>query len=115
MILYTLVTNKKLYLIFTIIIFIFAQVYNLFSHNVYSIFMTYAFIIPLVFGFIPSLFKLKIINKYYNAGIITFTIYSLMRGFLEIYGTTNSLIKIYLYIGTILIGIGLIKGLLNKN
>ena len=103
MILYTSVTNKKLYLIITIITFIFSQVYNLFSHNVYSIFMTYAFIIPLALGFIPSLFKLKIINQYYNAGVITFTIYSLMRGFLEIYGTTNSLINVYLYVGITLL------------
>jgi len=101
-ILYTSVTNKKLYLILTIITFIFAQVYNLFSHNVYSIFMTYAFIIPLVFGFIPNLLKLKT-NKYYNASIITLTIYSLMRGFLEIYGTTNSLINVYLYVGITLL------------
>lgn len=102
MILYTSVTNKKLYLILTIITFIFAQVYNLFSHNVYSIFMTYAFIIPLVFGLIPNLFKLKT-NKFYNASIITFTIYSLLRGFLEIYVTTNSLINIYLYVGSTLL------------
>lgn len=113
MILYTSVTNKKLYLILTIITFIFAQVYNLFSHDVYSIFMTYAFIIPLVFGFIPNLLKLKT-NKFYNASIITFTIYSLLRGFLEIYGTTNSLINIYLYVGVILIIISFIQSLLNQ-
>ena len=106
MILYTSATNnKKVYLITSIITFIFAQVYNIFSHNVYSTFMTYAFIIPLIFGFIPSVLniKLKLINnKLYKASIFTFLAYSLLRGFLEIYGTTNSLINIYLYVGIVL-------------
>lgn len=120
MILYTSVTNNnKVYLVTSIITFIFAQVYNLFSHNVYSIFMTYAFMIPLVFGFIPSILniykKININNKLYKASIFTFLAYSLSRGFLEIYGTTNSLINIYLYVGSILLILSFIKGLFKTN
>lgn len=114
MILYTSVTNyKKIYLIIIIVTFIFAQIYNLFSHNVYSIFMTYAFIIPLIFDIILKILKTRKVIKLnlglYTAGAITLTIYSLMRGFLEIYGTTNNLINIYLFVGIILFLISLLK------
>lgn len=63
--------------------------------------MTYAFVIPLLLGIIPNL-KVKT-NKLYNASVITLIVYSLLKGFLEIYGTTNNLISIYLYISIILL------------
>lgn len=44
----------------------------------------------------------------YNAGIATLTIYSILKGVLEIYGTTNSLIVWYLYIAVILIVVALV-------
>lgn len=114
MILYTSVTNyNKVYLIIIIVTFLFAQIYNLFSHNVYSIFMTYAFIIPLIFGIILKILKTRKLIKLnpgiYTAGVVTLTIYALMRGFLEIYGTTNFLINIYLFVGIILFIISLLK------
>ena len=68
--------------------------------------MTYSFTIPLILGLLPNI-KIKT-NKLYNASVITLTIYSLIRGFLEIYGTTNNLINIYLYTSIILFIISII-------
>ena len=101
MILYTSATNKTKFIIITLVTLAFSRIYNIFSHDVHSLYMTYAFIIPLLLGILPNL-KIKT-NKVYNASVITLTIYSLMRGFLEIYGTTNNLISIYLYISIILL------------
>ena len=101
MILSTLGTNKALFIIITLVTLVFSSIYNLFSHGVHSIYMTYAFVIPLLLGIIPNL-KVKT-NKLYNASVITLIVYSLLKGFLEIYGTTNNLISIYLYISIILL------------
>ena len=91
--------------------FIFGFIYELFSHDVYSKYMMYAFIIPLILGtfgyFIIYILKE---NKYltnigitiYNLSIITFTLGSIMKGVLEIYGTTNKLVSSYFIIGLIL-------------
>lgn len=117
MILFTLDTKylKKqsiVYIFITIFCYIFAKVYELYSHGVYSAFMSNAYLIPLIFGAIVSLIqsvsgKTKIYNRVsvnlYNASIATFTVYSILRGVLEIYGTTNSLINVYVYVGIVLL------------
>lgn len=76
--------------------------------------MQYAFLIPLL-GLISifTLYVLKIIpNKVsinlFNASVITFTFGSIMKGFLDIYGTTNRLIIIYPIMGLILIFLSVI-------
>lgn len=93
------------------IVCIFGYTYELFSHDVKSNYMRFAFIIPLLLGCVFSLyiyiFKLKkfqnrLFINFYNASIATFTIYSIIKGVLDIYGTTNNLINVYLIIGTIL-------------
>lgn len=105
------------YFLISIFCFIFSRIYEIFSHGVYSKYMMNAFLIPLIFGFIVSLILLisknieinnRISINLYNASIATFTIYSIFRGVLEIYGTTNNLINIYLYIGTILMLLSII-------
>ncbi len=115
MILYMLDTNyfkrqSIVYIIVSIFCFLFGFVYEKFSHQVYSFYMTYAFLIPFLFGFFPSVFMIwfrksqnrKSVNLY-NASLATFTSYSFIRGFLEIYGTTNELIGVYLYVGLFLL------------
>jgi len=109
-----------IYLIQSIGILIFSLIYESFSHDVYSPFMMYAFLIPLILGFIPSLIlrltKRKVSKwtiTFYNLAIATLTIYSLLKGFLEIYGTTNSLINVYIY-ATIALFILAIDNLLKK-
>jgi peptidoglycan/LPS O-acetylase OafA/YrhL len=84
-------------------------VYELFSHGVYSYYMIYAFMVPLVGGAIPCLVtaakagkkrrprdaEATISAKLQLAAVATLTAGSFMRGVLEIYGTTNKLTVIY--------------------
>ena len=94
-----------------------AAVYGLFSHGVYSYFMTYAFMIPLLAGALPHLLTamkeegkkadktaekkpsgLSTILDLYDvqlAFVATLTAGSLLKGALDIYGTTNRLLMIY--------------------
>ena len=121
MILFTLDTNnlKKQvikYFGYSIFFLIFGLIYEYFSHNVYSNYMIYAFLIPAVLGCVVYgilyLLNLKTVpniyaSKIYNSAILTFTLGSIMKGVLEIFGTTNNLINVYfnLGIGLILISI----------
>ena len=115
MTLYILDTNMmkkeiKKFFIISIICLIFSTIYEMFSHQVYSYFMICAFLIPLVFGaglylILNKKKQLKInnwSNSFYKTSLFTFMFGSLMRGVLDIYGTTNSFMIIYLIAGTIL-------------
>ena len=91
---------------------LFGAVYELFSHEVYSYSMIYAFAIPLAGGALPFLavamghigrFPGRISRSLYHAAIMTFTIGSIMKGVLEIYGTTNALLPVYWIAGGLLI------------
>ena len=117
MTLYTLDIKKikeqgKIYIIATLTCVLFAMIYESFSHGVVSNFMVYAFMIPLVLGVIVSymLYFLKIKKlptkleiRTYNAAVATFTFGSIIEGVLQIYGTTNSKIYVYLIIGIMLL------------
>ncbi|MBQ9674075.1 MAG: hypothetical protein IJV39_05570 [Ruminococcus sp.] len=98
------------YIIFTIITAGFGFGYEQFSHEVYSMFMIYAFLVPLVLGALPliiiSLFfsnhlPSRLSLNLYNSGIAALTVGSIYQGVLEIYGTTNNLIFVYLIVGTL--------------
>ena len=113
---YILDTKKqsKLYLFISIFCIVFAFIYEHFSHGIYSNYMIYAFLIPLIFGFVPSIILTitkKNINRLsmnvYNASVANITLYMLFSGVLEIYGTTNQLINVYLYMTIILVVIGI--------
>lgn len=102
----------KYYILLSVSTLIFGFIYELFSHSVYSNYMMFAFIIPLILGIIQILFR-DILNNYiYESAVITLTIGSIINGILEIYGTTNDLVYIYLVVGIILIIASIIK---NKN
>ena len=129
MILYTLDIKKikeqgKIYIIVTLTCVLFAMIYESFSHGVVSKFMVYAFMIPLVFGVIISymLYFLKIKklptrleNRTYNAAVATLTFGSIIEGVLQIYGTTNSKIYVYLVVGIILLIFSIGLYLFRKN
>lgn len=102
-----------------------AAVYGLFSHGVYSYWMTYAFMIPLLAGSLPHLIaalkkaernekdamyeaygnaetgrmparkKIISISDAQLAFVATLTAGSLLKGALDIYGTTNRLLIVY--------------------
>ncbi len=110
------------YLVGSIICFVFSMIYEHFSHNVYSNYMIYAFLIPLLMGFLisgliyiikPSKMPSNLSNSIYNYSVITLTFGSIISGILEIYGTTNKLIYCYLYIGILLLFISLIMYCIN--
>lgn len=98
-----------LYLIFTGFCLLFGIIYEHFSHDVTSSYMTRAFLIPLVCGALPSLslslarlpLPAKSSSRLWHFGIITLTIGSLVRGILDIYGTTNQKVTLYLIAGIV--------------
>ena len=77
--------------------------------------MTYAFLVPLWGGVVPY-FALILADRkihpniaaynLYNSGIITLTVGSIFQGVLEIYGTTNELIYVYVIAGVSLVFFG---------
>ena len=110
----------ELYIIFTIFTLLFGIIYEQFSHEIYSNYMMYAFAIPLVVLIISYLLKIFKANIYkisldlFDAAIMTFTVGSLTKGVLEIYGTTNEYIYCYLYAGIALIILFFISILIKK-
>lgn len=116
MILYTSASKRQILkqtagsIIASVLSALFGAVYELFSHEVYSYYMIYAFAIPLVMCALPYilfiLFSRNIpstkILRIWNAGVCTFTVGCIFEGVLEIYGTTNRLIIVYPAAGIIL-------------
>ncbi len=110
MILYTLDENRKgLYisafwqLIFGLFCALFGAIYEVFSHEVYSYYMIYAFAIPIVFGTLAEILfarsaRIKITGlalSMWNMAVVTLTVGCLFKGVLDIYGTTNKMIVVY--------------------
>ena len=104
---------------------VFGLVYESFSHGVYSPYMVWAFAFPLVLGAAPFLiiWGLSEYNREngrcnlvpctlaaytYASGIAALTVGSIMRGVLDIYGTTNKLSNVYWPFGIILTALGII-------
>lgn len=89
----------------SMVIAVAAAVYGLFGHGVYSYYMTYAFMIPLLAGALPHLLTalkgadqktmLTGLNDVQLAFVATLTAGSLLKGVLDIYGTTNRLLIAY--------------------
>lgn|SRR5574344_1247963 len=90
------------YIIYSFIIFLISLIYNQFSHNVYSIYMTYAFIIPLIGLSISLLSKNKIYHNFLAASILTLTNASILQGIITIAGTTTYYVNILIALSTLL-------------
>ena len=112
----------KIFLGVTVFTGIFSAVYEHYGHGVKSNPMIFAFVYPLVLGviplialaYLPSMKKVRYdgavragINLFYSA-IATLTLGSVASGVVEIYGTTNHLIKYYYIVGCPLLAAGLI-------
>ena len=133
------------YLAASIIIAAAAAVYGLFSHGVYSYFMTYAFMIPLIAGALPHLAaamrsadagsgerdtyerpgntecethpenrKVLSAKDLQLALIVTLTAGSLLKGVLDIYGTTNRLLMAYPVIAAAMLAAAAVTAVKNK-
>lgn len=92
-----------IYLGVTLFVAVLGLVYESFAHGVFSAFMMFGFVIPLVFGLVPYTLLFffnketnpsEIVSDLYNAGVATLTLASLYKGVLDIYGTTR-----YLHLG----------------
>ena len=106
------------YLLITLFCILFGAVYEFYSHEVYSYYMLYAFVFPLAGGTFPfsimNLARGKIYpnapaRNLYHSGIATLTIGSIIRGVLDIYGTTNMLTPYYLFVGIFMIVAGVLS------
>ena len=110
------------YLFLSLFIFVFAQIYEYFSHGVYSNYMLYAFLIPFLGLTVPrfllySLKKTLPANSRFlwKCGIATFTVGSIYKGVLEIYGTNGYFEFPYLFFGAALCISAVIPAPENKN
>ena len=110
--------TSLIYLIVSLFCALFGAVYEKFSHEVYSYYMIYAFVFPLVGGVLLFLvFSVIGLDQYphhyacklYHSGIAALTIGSIIRGVLDIYGTTNALADYYWIFGSLFVlgGIGM--------
>ena len=111
------------YLIVTLVCAGFGAVYEFFSHGVYSYYMLYTFMIPFLGGtvyfycilYFRSKIPRCIVRRFQHFGILTLTVGCMVCGMLEIYGTTNHLVKIYFIVGGMFLVIGNFMYLLQKN
>ena len=95
------------YLLISLFCILFGAIYEIYSHGVYSYFMLYAFVFPLVGGTLLFLtmafFKAptpsRVALNLYHSGIAALTTGCLFEGVLEIYGTTNRLVSVYWALG----------------
>ncbi|MDO4471311.1 MAG: hypothetical protein Q4C84_15870 [Bacillota bacterium] len=110
------------YLIVTIVCAGFGAVYEWFSHGVYSYYMIYAFMVPLLGGTLPFYCVLHFGNKipgrmsrrFQHFGISTLTAGCLFLGALKIYGITNHLVNLYFIVGGLFLFVGNLMYLLQK-
>ena len=92
---------------------IFAAVYEHFSFGVYSNAMIFMFVFPLALGVLPSLIlSLKgwgRLSRSWNDGVIALTLGSMLTGVLEIYGTSSIYTSLFMILGFILLGLGVLQ------
>ena len=100
-----------IYLFVSLFCALFGGVYEAFGHGVLSFHMTYAFGFPLVLGVLPfRTVAVKPNFKYpshlvagcYHMAIATATVGSILQGVLDIYGTTNDLMLVYIFASGVL-------------
>ena len=96
------------YLIATLSILVFGIIYEVFSFGVISYFMVLAFTFPL-FGMLiyllASRFKKGLNSKFmllFDSSIATFTLGFIVKGVIEIFGTTNKLTLVFFIVGGML-------------
>ena len=81
----------------------FGGIYEIFGHGVYSGYMIYAFMLPLLLCVIPGALMIlfdkpalpEIPRHLWNYAVATLTVGCILKGVLEIYGTTNRHLIIY--------------------
>ncbi len=91
---------------------VFSTIYEIFSHGVYSNAMIFLFVYPLLLGAVPCFLLEKAQqpypNRFYQDGVFTITLASLLTGILEIYGTSSVYTTWFLYAGIALWACGIV-------
>ncbi|MCQ2421948.1 MAG: hypothetical protein MJ064_03005 [Lachnospiraceae bacterium] len=110
----------RIFLGVSIFVGVFAAIYEHYGHGVMSNAMIFAFLYPLLLGFLPTIVLacLRSVRKMEYAGgiragvnllysgIASLTVGSIVTGVVEIYGTTYYLLVVYSYVGVILTVLG---------
>ncbi len=100
---------------------VFSAVYEYFSHGVFSGFMIFLFLVPLLLGAAPF-FALSLTSApvpgegargLYHAGVAALGTGSCLAGILEIYGTTSPYLPVYWAAGGLLALAGVLRYLLS--
>ncbi len=108
----TLETERRRYIAAAVFTALFGAVYEFFSHQVYSMFMLLAFLVPLLGGVLPISLLIEsdenrrpgVLSRcLYGSAVAVFTAGSLFQGILEIYGTTSYLSRVYWISGALLL------------
>ncbi|MBO7519777.1 MAG: hypothetical protein J6T73_03275 [Clostridia bacterium] len=113
-----------IYLCVSLFLILFGAIYEYYSHGVYSYFMIYAFCLPLVFGALTYFVRALLSNQnkqldasdfLYCGAITAFTAGSIMKGVLDIFGTTNANMKVYpVFGGALLVAAIILKIIKHK-
>ena len=108
-----------IYIVTTVFCLVFFIIYNIFSHDVTSPFMTFLFAWPLLLGVLPCgillIFKLenlypnRITANLYNSGVAVLTVSSAMRGVFDIAGTSSIHQSILMVISFLLFGLAALE------
>lgn len=114
-----IVKHLLIHITSSVFLALFGAVYEHFSFGVYSYYMIYAFALPLVLGALPLTVLVSsrkripsnLSLKFWNFGIAALSVGSIVKGILDIYGTTNRLLIVYPAAGIILLSAGLITWL----
>lgn len=125
MILCTLDINKRIkksivaYFFISIFLIVFDRIYAVFSHGVSSLSMNLMFLYPLIGGVGVYIIlkylckekgiKFRLTFNIYNTGIATLTIGSLLKGIMDIAGTSSEYIVYYRIIGIIFIIVSILS------
>ena len=89
-------------------------IYELFSHGVWSVYMGFGFMVPLALGALPNFIIWlsgakapgAAAENIYACGVATLTAGCLLKGVLDIFGTTNHLLNVYPFAGAALLAAG---------
>ena len=113
-----------IYILVTIFAFVVNKVYALFGHGVSSDSMTWMFLYPLIGGAVLFLllgFLFPELNRFigyriffnlYNSGIAVLTVGSLLKGIMEIAGTSSSYLTLYYISGYVFVCVSFVLLLL---
>ena len=95
-------------------------IYEIFSHGVWSTYMVLAWVFPFILGALPNfliwLTRAKepgvAAENIYACGVLTLTAGCMLKGVLEIFGTTNSLLAVFPIAATALLIAGTVMYIL---